>query len=427
MTSAYRFSDHVYAPDDPRWPELLRKAYEAQLRPACQCRPEAEGLDTYVSLLRGQYVLRRMPNTGSRHAPHCEHYEPPPELSGFGQVQGCAIVEDTQTQVTSLSLDFPLTKGRSRTVNATGELEHESVRSTGTKLTLRALLHFLMDDAGLTRWTPAMAGRRSWFVVRRELLEAASSKRAKGEALSALLYIPETFSLDRADDIRRRQQASLSRLAESTSHRMLLIAEVKAIEDARFGKRLILKHMPDSPLMLTDALHKHLAARFAPQLQLWGRVDSSHLLMIATISRSSQGLLCAEAACLLNVNEHWLPFESLHECELMAALHTTARRFTKALRYNLPSAKPVATLVLQDTGAVPTALFVVPQGLEVPYDAAIHDLATAQTIDVWRWQPETEPLPPLPLAQQNAPQDGRSHRPPEGEHPRPHASPQHSQ
>ncbi|MFX8347318.1 DUF1173 family protein, partial [Acinetobacter baumannii] len=76
-------------------------------------------------------------------------------------------------------LDFALTKGRSRQPGAASEVEHESVRSDGTKLTMRGLMHFLMDEAGLTRWTPAMAGRRNWYVVRRELLKAASSKMTK--------------------------------------------------------------------------------------------------------------------------------------------------------------------------------------------------------------------------------------------------------
>ncbi|MFX8156693.1 DUF1173 family protein, partial [Acinetobacter baumannii] len=84
---------------------------------------------------------------------------------------------------------------------AASEVEHESVRSDGTKLTMRGLMHFLMDEAGLTRWTPAMAGRRNWYVVRRELLKAASSKMTKGQPLPTLLHIPESFALDRADEI----------------------------------------------------------------------------------------------------------------------------------------------------------------------------------------------------------------------------------
>lgn len=298
---------------------------------------QGDGPALYIALARGQYLIKRLPYSGALHAPHCEHYEPPPELSGLGQVSGSAIREELETQTTTLSLDFALTKGRSRQPGAASEVEHESVRSDGTKLTMRGLMHFLMDEAGLTRWTPAMTGRRSWYVVRRELLKAASSKMTKGQPLPTLLHIPESFSLDRADEIRARQRDSLARLSESASARMILLGEVKAIENARFGKTLIVKHMPDTRLMMTDDLHKHLVSRFAHQLQIWSQLEVSHLMVLATISRSAQGVLSVEAACLMNANEHWLPFESLFEWELLDALHRSHRRFTKGLRYNLPS------------------------------------------------------------------------------------------
>lgn len=302
------------------------------------------------------------------------------------------------SQTTTLSLDFALTKGRSRQPGAGSEVEHESVRSDGTKLTMRGLLHFLMDDAGLTRWTPAMAGRRSWYVVRRELLKAASSKMTKGQSLPALLHIPETFALDRADEIRQRQRESFARLSESTSARMILLGEVKAIENARYGKCLIVKHMPGLKLMMTDDLHKHMVSRFAHQLQLWSQMEASHLMMLSTISRSAQGVFSVEAACLMNVNEHWIPFETMFEWELLDALHRAQRRFTKGLRYNLPSTKPLACAVLQDTGDISSALFVVPQDAEGDYEAAIEELVQQSNLQAWQWRAGTNAMPKLPLA-----------------------------
>jgi hypothetical protein len=253
-----------------------------------------------------------------------------------------------------------------------------------------------MDEAGLTRWTPAMAGRRSWYVVRRELLKAASSKMTKGQPLPALLHIPESFKLDRADETRQRQRESLARLSESTSARMILLGEVKAIEDARYGKCLVVKHMPDAKLMMTDDLHKHMVSRFAHQLQIWSQLEASHLVMLATISRSAQGVLSIEAACLMNVNEHWLPFESLFEWELLDALHRSQRRFTKGLRYNLPSTKPLASVVLQDTGEISAALFVVPQDAEGEYDVAIEELTQQSNLQAWKWRAGSDSMPKLP-------------------------------
>lgn len=392
----YLFGSHVYSPEHESWQRILQKGYATRLRPVCLCLVQGDGPSLYIALARGQYLIKRLPYSGALHAPHCEHYEPPPELSGLGQVSGSAIREELETQTTTLALDFALTKGRSRQPGATSDVEHESVRSDGTKLTMRGLMHFLMDEAGLTRWTPAMAGRRSWYVVRRELLKAASSKMTKGQPLPALLHIPESFSLDRADEIRQRQRESLARLSESTSARMILLGEVKAIEDARYGKCLVVKHMPDAKLMMTDDLHKHLVSRFAHQMQIWGQLEVSHLMMLATISRSAQGVLSIEAACLMNTNEHWLPFESIFEWELLDALHRSHRRFTKGLRYNLPSSKPLASVVLQDTGEVSAALFVVPQEAEGEYDKAIEELTEQSKLMAWKWRAGAEQMPQLP-------------------------------
>jgi hypothetical protein len=61
------------------------------------------------------YIVKRMPDTGSHHAPDCPSYEPPAEVSGLGQVLGSAITEDPATGETTLKLDFPMSKmpGRS--------------------------------------------------------------------------------------------------------------------------------------------------------------------------------------------------------------------------------------------------------------------------------------------------------------------------
>lgn len=351
----------------------------------------------YVAHAHGAYVLKRMPDTGCLHAAYCEHYEPPPELSGLGQVAGTAIREQPDSNTTALSLDFPLTKGRSRVPGVVSDVEHESVRADGTKLTLRGLLHYLWDEAGLTRWTPAMSGKRSWFVVRREILSAASSKIAKGKPLADLLFLPETFFSEKMAEIKRRQVESLARLARQSNDRMLFIGEVKGIDEARFGKSLVVKHLPDLKLMMSDDLHRHLQNRFAHQLQLWGQFDSTQLMVAATVSRSPQGVYAVEAACLMNVNSQWIPFESAFELELLDRLHALARRFTKGLRYNLSSDQPLASVVASDTGDVSVALFVVPQELTTQYDSTIDTVSNEGRLSVWRWNAGLEALPELPI------------------------------
>jgi hypothetical protein len=65
----------------------------------------------YVAKVDDKYLIKRMPNSGSGHAPACDSYEPPPELSGLGQVIGSAIQENPDEGTTALKFDFALSKG----------------------------------------------------------------------------------------------------------------------------------------------------------------------------------------------------------------------------------------------------------------------------------------------------------------------------
>ena len=62
----------------------------------------------YIAQLGEHLVLKRMPNSGKAHAPDCDSFEPPPELSGLGQVMGSAIREDPDAGLTTLKLDLNL-------------------------------------------------------------------------------------------------------------------------------------------------------------------------------------------------------------------------------------------------------------------------------------------------------------------------------
>ncbi len=126
--------------------EAIAAAHAAHQRPRCLCL--VEGVEMYVARLAGTsdgFIVKRMPDTGSHHAPDCPSYEPPAESSGLGQVLGSAISEDPATGETTLKLDFPLSKmaGRS-TMPAAGEASdsvasrrHEAVAARAAALRLR--------------------------------------------------------------------------------------------------------------------------------------------------------------------------------------------------------------------------------------------------------------------------------------------------
>ncbi len=376
----------------------------------------------YVARLAGSdrgYIVKRMPDTGSHHAPDCPSYEPPAEFSGRGQVLGSAITEDPATGETTLRLDFPLARmpGRSTMPPAGGE--SDSVSSSGTKLSLRGLLHYLWDQAELTRWHPGFVGKRTWATVRRHLLQAAEHKLARGDSLRARLYVPEPFSIDERDaiDVRRLAQWQHAVAAPGKAqHLMLLIGEVKEIVPARYGFKAIVKHMPDQAFSIDEQLYRRLGRRFEPELALWGASDDIHMVMIATFGVSNAGVPAIHELCLMPVTRQWLPVADGFEKQLLDRLVGENRAFVKGLHYNLGRDNGIASAVLTDCEGLAPMLFIVPAGLdEATPGRTTGDPGPA----VWMWRRTGEPIPHFPQRYTRSPRPtGPAHaqRPPQPAH-----------
>lgn len=398
---AYDIDGQLWVKDAPGFAEAIADAHAARRRPRCLCTPE--GVELYVARLtglHGSYIVKRMPDTGYRHAPDCQFHEPPADESGLGQVLGSAINEDTATGQTSLLLGFSLTKmpGRSRMPPAGGETE--SVCTDGTKLSLRGLLHYLWDQADLTKWHLGFAGKRTWGTVRRQLLSASEDKFARGSSLRSRLYIPETFFLDQRDAINARRSAqwlqALSAPGKPQSL-MLLIGEIKEIVPARYGFKAVVKHVPDQAFALDHQLYRRLGRRFATELALWGACDHLHMVIIATFSVAETGVPVVSELSLMPVTQQWLPVENAFDEQLVDRLVSQGRTFRKGLRYNLPATIPVANATLMDTGGEPCLLRISREAeadTEVSLPTMTHQ--HAHLPQSWVWHPVAEVMPPLP-------------------------------
>jgi hypothetical protein len=375
--------------------EAVAGAYERHERPRCLCL--AEGVEMYIARLGTGYIVKRMPASGSLHAPDCPSYEPPPETSGLGQVLGSAITEDPVTGETTLKLDFPLSKvgGRS-TLPPTAGAEGDSAASHGTKLSLRGLLHYLWDQAGLTRWHPGFAGRRHWAAVRRHLLQAAVHKFTRGAALRERLYVPEVFSVEERDAINARRLAQWQHIVAAPGrpqHLTLLIGEVKEIVPARYGFKAVVKHVPDQAFAIDEPLYRRLGRRFESELALWGAADDIHMVVIATFGVSGAGIPAIHELCLMPVTRQWLPVEDAFEKQLVERLVSERRAFVKGLRYNLGAGSVLASATLTDCEGPAPLLFVVPAGSED--DIRLLQMSDRST-PLWLWHPSSEAMPSLP-------------------------------
>jgi hypothetical protein len=340
-------------------------------------------------------VLARWPGSGARHATACDHYEAPDYLTGMGQVRGAAIIDDEASGETSLKLGFPLSRGAARLAPAALTNDKPTVKSSGQKLSMRGLLHVLWDRAELTHWHPKMAGKRSWFVVRRALLEAAASCRAKQEALPHVLFVPESFRLEDKEDIRARRRAALERVYRSRDEMMVVVGEIKEIVSAHGAERIVLRHVGDMPFVMDQDMARRFHKRFAGELALWqaqhgAKGEQDHLVIAGSFARRREGTFDLIEVALMPVTPDWLPYETSDERYLLAKAVAEKRRFVKGLRVNLDVDTPIASLVLKDTGEEACAVHIHDRDNEVaePLEALLAGQGVAH-----RFWKEGEPLP----------------------------------
>jgi len=398
---AYDIGGQRWLKDAPGFAKAIEDAHTVRRRPRCLCVPE--GVEMYVARLAGPhggYIVKRMPDTGYRHTPDCQSYEPPADVSGLGQVLGSAINEDPATGQTILRLGFSLTKMPGRSQMPLGGGGSESVSTDGTKLSLRGLLHYLWDQAELTRWHPGFAGKRTWGTVRKQLLSAADEKFARGDSLRSRLYIPETFFVDQRDAINARRSAQwLQALSAPGKPQclMLLIGEVKEIVPARFGYKAVVKHVPDHAFALDQQLYRRLGRHFGTELALWGARDHIHMVIISTFSVAETGVPVVSELSLMPVTQHWLPVESAFDEQLVDRLVNQGRTFRKGLRYNLPATIPVPNATLIDTDGEPCLLQIM-RKTNADIDGSIQTYTHQYPCQSpsWVWHPEAGAMPPLP-------------------------------
>jgi hypothetical protein len=405
----YRIAGYNVKSEDPGFEALITPLHGAKGRPLCLCREP--GIEMYVAKVSNHYILKRMPNSGAAHSPACDSYEPPPELSGLGQVIGTAIEEDLAGGATLLKLDFSLSKSGPRTMPVPTGKESDTVVSNGNKLTLRGVLHYLWGEARFNHWSPAMQNKRNWFVIRKYLLHAAENKTAKGLALADLLYIPENFDPEQKEAIAQRRQAHLMRIAapeKGTRRLMVMVGEVKEIGKSRYGMKVLIKHLPDFLFQLSDDLHGRLTRRFDSELSLWDTQAGSHLMMIATFGVNPVGVANLEEVALMVVNENWIPYENAYDHLLIDALTKQRRRFMKGLRYNMPQSRPLAAAVLTDMEPTPHALYITPIGASQEFVDEQNELIEESEMPSWIWDATAGGIPVFPRVQGHIEPDNNS-------------------
>lgn len=393
----FTIGGQVTEESSPELRAFLPQAYEQRLRPMCMCKEPS--VPMYIARVEDQYLIKRMPLSGRDHDPACPSYEPPYELSGLGPLIGNAIQIDANGKA-DLKLDFSLTKRGPRAApSALAESSEYGIRSEPRKLSLRAMLHYLWEAGELTEWRSTWAGRRGWGRVRVSLLNAAAQMTARGATLGDMLFVPEVFHTEDKDGIAARRAAALKGVQTTGAgprKLMMIVAEVKEFSAAREGQRIFVRHMP-FPLMIEESAWRRLAARYETELELWRSNEAFHLIVVATFGVSASGIAAVEEVALMVVNEHWLPFEDIHELRLMERLSHLKRKSVKGLRFNLSRDAPIVSVTLPEQKPAPVAMFIVPAGAGEEFEQALSEMIEARPeITPWVWRVAEGDIPRLP-------------------------------
>jgi hypothetical protein len=375
---------------DPAAQQALSQAKAARLRPLCLC--QQPGVEMYIAAAGGDLIVKRMPGTAAAHDHRCRSWLPPGELSGYGAVADRSIVDNPADGTTALRLGFSLSKTGTRAAPEPSDSPSSTVATDGNKLSLRAVLHYLWDEAELTTWHAGFAGHRPWGVVYQRLRAAVDGKLIRKNPLGASLFVPEPFSADRKTQIDQRRikaWASARRQPGKPTKLLIGVGEIKGIEPASHGFKIQVRHQPGHPWFLDEDLYRKLTKRFATELELWQMAEAGdvRLLAICTFSVSQAGYANVEQLSLMTTDRNWLPFSGDADRTLLNTAIAEERSFRKVLSYN-GSATTIASLIFTDTSPA-IAAFIDRRAGDADDDTAISGLP------VWNWRTE-EDMPDLP-------------------------------
>ena len=388
----FKLGDVRFTRDDPALQTILEEAHDTGARPLCCCTSPAPQMVAAHVRERDKFILRRMPNSGHLHAFICPSFAPVPELSGLADVLGTAVVT-LDDGVTVVRLGFSLEKrpGRARSASSADGVT-TGLKSTPAGLRLRGTLDDLWERAGLTRWHPDWAGKRSWGVVCRRVMDAAGRTRTNSVQLGERVFVPpSSFSKQKDDELARERDAFFHRLEAAPGKPAplgILIAEFQC----RYDRKLYFEYLRGKPFFLDQGAADRFDRKFGERIEMVNKVGGARMIAIATFSYN-RGYCNIEEIDMMPVTAEWLPFEHEREAELIRALHD--REFVKSLRYNLGGSAPMASASLHDTDG-PTALYAPPADISADAEQALRAAAERAPCRTWFWPASSPRMPPLP-------------------------------
>ena len=165
------------------------------------------------------------------------------------------------------------------------------------------------------------------------------------------------------------------------------------MKSARFGHKMIIKHLPDFPIHLNKERYQSLCKQFETEMGLCSNNQSGHLIAIGTFWIHQTGTASFNEIALMMVNENWIPYDNADELLLINTLIQAKQRFIKCLRYNVPSKTPSVSVLLADKDKTTTAIFICPTNANEGLKEEMRDLMNNCGIKGYLWGDGKKVLP----------------------------------
>ena len=205
--------------------------------------------EMYVARHR-QFVVKRMPDSGSVAPSGCPSYEPEVQQSGLGELVGEAVLESEPGRV-ELRVDFPWTRVIGRGVPRGEPQEVAEIGVPRRQMTLRALMHFLFERAGFKPLEPGDGEQTQPGRAAQVPAGGGRGDHGQGVPLAERLYVPEPFSENSKADAAQRGARNWPCCAQDGQTPLaIVIGEFKASEATSQGCQVWIRHMPDAPLLI---------------------------------------------------------------------------------------------------------------------------------------------------------------------------------
>ncbi len=386
--------DHVACDSEASdFQQRLSFAHEHKIRPLCDCNEERPKQPMVIAHYTRQgttrFIIRRLPDAGRDHAAACPHFQGSAGLSAMEAFENGAIKRNDATGHSTLRLEFPLVQAERRKfeVQDGPRLDPAAPRPKLHRVKATGLLHYLWAQSELTRMSGPMQGHRNWAVVRGRLLATFAKLATARHALSSLAFIPQIFTVE---DKARLESLWRMRIndAQTKKQAVLLIGEVKSVD----GHAVTIKHLPFVTLRCGEEGRASLARDWHEVQQRRDAAPASRTIALVVLFVSSSGAVLIRDIALMTTTQHWIPFDTMPDYELLTRFDAERRDYDRILSFGTSGA--LASAMLIDTGDLGTAC-VIHHSAPTPAQTALREGLQATSQPLWLWNRD-EAMPQLP-------------------------------